>query len=268
MVMSQNVESKENNRVQSNGLGWLEGASILGAVGATIGGVVGGAIATQNLIMLTALPLSLAAALNFKQRQQMQSAMHEHIEHYHQRLHEVKETTEALAGTDRILMIQLNTTNNRIDEVNETLLNLDTQIETLREQATTMAQKQSELMESTLEESYYRRGLELEKRGEFKDAMAAYTEALRVNPNYAQAYMQLGSAFAHAGQKQQAIAHLRTATKLFFESGDLDSYHTAREMSETVHAGGMTTEPAAVRPNQSESSLESEARLAVDELFV
>lgn len=265
MVMSQNVE---NNKAQSNGLGWLEGASILGAVGAAIGGAIGGAIATQNLIMLTALPLSLAAALNFKQRQQMQSAMHEHIEHYHQRLHEVKETTEALAGTDRILMIQLNTTNNRIDEVNETLLNLDTQIESLKGQAATMAQKQSELMESTLEESYYRRGLELEKRGEFKDAMAAYTEALRVNPNYAQAYMQLGSAFAHAGQKQQAIAHLRTATKLFFESGDLDSYHTARELSESVHAGDVTTEPTAVRLNQPELSLEPEARLAVDELFV
>jgi tetratricopeptide (TPR) repeat protein len=261
MVMSQNVE---NNKAQSKGLGWLEGASILGA----IGGAIGGAIATQNLIMLTALPLSLAAALNFRQRQQMQSAMYEQVEQSRHSFSEVKETTEALAGTDRILMIQLNTTNNRIDEVNETLLNLDTQIETLRGQAATMAQKQSELMESTLEESYYRRGLELEKRGEFKDAMAAYTEALRVNPNYAQAYMQLGSAFAHAGQKQQAIAHLRTATKLFFESGDLDSYHTARELSESVHAGSMTAEPAAVRLNQPDASSEPEVRLAVDELFV
>jgi tetratricopeptide (TPR) repeat protein len=267
MVMSQNVE---NDKAQSKGLGWLEGVSILGAVGGAVGGAIGGAIATQNLIMLTALPLSLAAALNFKQRQQMQSAMQTQVERHDQSLREVKETTEALAGTDRILMIQLNTTNNRIDEVNETLLYVDTHIETLREQGATMAQKQSELMESTLEESYYRRGLELEKRGEFKDAMAAYTEALRVNPNYAQAYMQLGSVFAHSGQKQQAITHLRTATKLFFESGDLDSYHTARELSESVHAGGMTmtTESATVRPNQSDSSLESEARLAVDELFV
>lgn len=262
MVMSQNVE---NNKAQLNGLGWLEGLSILGAVG----GAIGGAIAMgQSAIMLTALPLSLAAALNFKQRQQMQSAMQAQVEQSRQSFDEVKETTEALAGTDRILMIQLNTTNNRIDEVNETLLYLDTHIETLRGEAAAIAQKQTELMESTLEESYYRRGLELEKRGEFKNAMAAYTEALRVNPNYAQAYMQLGSAFAHAGQKQQAIAHLRTATKLFFESGDLDSYHTARELSESIHAGDMVAEPAVVRLNQPEPSSEPEKNLAVDELFV
>jgi tetratricopeptide (TPR) repeat protein len=164
-------------------------------------------------------------------------------------------------------MIQLNNINNKIEEVSEPLIQLQAQIDSLQSKAEGIAQKQSELMESTLEESYYRRGLELEKRGEFKDAMAAYTEALRINPTYAQAYMQLGVVYAHAGQKQQAIAHLRTATKLFFESGDLESYHTARELSETIHAGQVTAEPV-IRVNQPESSTETGKRLAVDELFV
>jgi tetratricopeptide (TPR) repeat protein len=265
MVMSQNIE---NNKAQSSWLGWIEGVSIVGAVG----GAIGGAIATgQSVIMLSALPLSLAATLNFVSRQRMQSTLQQqvlpNIAHQAQSLNELKQEAEALAGTDRVLMIQLNTTNNKIVEVNNNLEQLQAEIVTLQAQSAVLAQKQSELLESTLEESYYRRGLELEKRGEFKDAIAAYTEALRVNPNYAQAYMQLGSAYANAGQKQQAIAHLRTATKLFFESGDLDNYHTARELSENVHAGEMMAEPA-VKLNLPEPTSENSTRLAVDELFV
>jgi tetratricopeptide (TPR) repeat protein len=260
MVMS---ETMEKSNAPSPWLGWLEGVSIAGAVGG-----IGGAIATgQTAILLTALPLSLAAALNFAQRQRMQSTVHAALARHDQRFYEVKQTADALEGTDRILMIQLNNANNRIEELSDPLVKLQVQIDELKGQTAVIAQKQAELMESTLEESYYRRGLELEKRGEFKDAIAAYTEALRVNPNYPNAYMQLGAAYARAGQKQQAIAHLRTATKLFFESGDLEAYHTARELSETIHAGDVKAEPV-VRVNQPEPAVESEKRLAVDELFV
>jgi tetratricopeptide (TPR) repeat protein len=211
--------------------------------------------------------LSLAAAVNFAQRQRMQSTVMVALSRHEQRFYEVKQTADALEGTDRILMIQLNNTNNRIEELSDPLVKLQIQIDDLQGQTTVIAQKQSELMESTLEESYYRRGLELEKRGEFKDAIAAYTEALRVNPSYANAYMQLGAAYSRAGQKQQAIAHLRTATKLFFESGDLEAYHTARELSETIHAGDVKAEPV-VRVTQLEPDTENDKRLAVDGLFV
>jgi hypothetical protein len=86
MVMSQDVEK---SKVPSNWLGWLEGVSIAGAVG--------GAIATgQTAILFTALPLSLAATLNFAQRQRMQSTMHAVLERHDQRFHEVKQTSDAL----------------------------------------------------------------------------------------------------------------------------------------------------------------------------
>lgn len=259
MVMSHDVE---NNKAPSPWLKWLEGASIAGAVG----GAVGGAIATQSAIALTVLPLSLAAALNFAQRQRMQSVVLSNLAHHSQGLQEVKQSAEALAGTDRILMIQLNTTNNKIEDINETLHKLQGQIDGLQSQSETMSQKQSELMESTLEESYYRRGLELEKRGEFKNAIAAYTEALRVNHDYAQAYLQLGSVYAHSGQKQQAIAHLRTATKLFFEKGDLERYHAARSLSEEVHGSVAAAEPK-VSAAEPRVDSENDSRLVVNELF-
>jgi tetratricopeptide (TPR) repeat protein len=257
MVMSQDIE-KSNAPI--NWLGWLEGSAIAGAVG--------GAIATgQSAILLTALPLSLAAVLNFAQRQRLQSMVLPALALHDQSFRETKQTTDALEGADRVLMIQLNNTSNRIEDLSDPLLKLQAQIDGLQSEAAMMAQKQSELMESTLEESYYRRGLELEKRGEYKDAMSAYAEALRVNPSYAKAYMQLGVVLAHAGQKQQAISHLRTATKLFFESGDLESYHTARELSESIHAGDVTSEPI-VKANLPEAAADSNTRLAVDELFV
>lgn len=183
MVMSD--QGVENNKAQINWLSWLEGGAIAGAIG--------GAIATgQSTIMLTALPLSLAAALNVAQRQRMQSTALQSLERHEQSLYEIKQTAEALEGTDRILMIQLNAANNKIEEFSDPLIKLQAQIDGLQSESAVMAQKQSELMESTLEESYYRRGLELEKRGEYKDAIAAYAEALRVNPSYPEAYMQLG----------------------------------------------------------------------------
>jgi tetratricopeptide (TPR) repeat protein len=257
MVMSQDVEK---SKAPINWLGWLEGSAIAGAVG--------GAIATgQSAILLTALPLSLAAALNFAQRQRLQSMVLPALERHDQSFLETKQTTDALEGTDRVLMIQLNNTNNKIEDLSAPLLKLQEQLDRLQSEAATMSQKQTELMESTLEESYYRRGLELEKRGEYKDAISAYAEALRVNPNYGKAYMQLGVVLAHAGQKQQAISHLRTATKLFFESGDLESYHIARELSEGIHSGDVTSEPV-VKANLPETETDSNTRLAVDELFV
>jgi tetratricopeptide (TPR) repeat protein len=257
MVVFQDVEK---NKAPIHWLGWLEGSAIAAAVG--------GAIATgQSAILFTALPLSLAAALNFAQRQRLQSMVLPTLERHDQSFRETKQTTDALEGTDRVLMIQLNNTNNKIEDLSDPLTKLQAQIDSLQGEAATMAQKQSELMESTLEESYYRRGLELEKRSEYKDAISAYAEALRVNPNYAKAYMQLGAVLAHAGQKQQAISHLRTAIKLFFESGDLESYHTARELSESIHAGDATSEPV-VKANLPEAAADGNARLAVDELFV
>jgi tetratricopeptide (TPR) repeat protein len=256
MVVSQNIEQ---SKAPINWLGWLEGSAIAGAVG--------GAVATgQSAILFAALPLSLAAVLNIAQRQRLQSMVLPALERHDQSFRETKQTTDALEGADRVLMIQLNNTNNKVEDLSDPLMKLQAQIDGLQSEAAMMSQKQSELMESTLEESYYRRGLELEKRGEYKDAISAYAEALRVNPSYAKAYMQLGAVLAHSGQKQQAISHLRTATKLFFESGDLESYHIARELSESIHAGDVTSAPV-IKANVPEASANSN-RIAVDELFV
>lgn len=262
MTMSQ--PEVEKNKGQAQWLVWLQGTSIAGAVG---GAIAGG----QSAVLLSALPLSLAAALSLVDRQNMQRRLQQEIlptiERQAKQIHQLENKTGALVGTDEILMIQHNKTHNKVNELEELLGDFQAQIDQMKSQMQALEQKQLNLIESTLEESYYRRGLELEKRKDFKNAIASYNEALRVNPSYAVCYMQLGSAYAHIGQKQQAIANLRTATKLFFESGDLDNYHKARALSEEVHSGNLNeAQPtsAPVAPVVSESN----DKLAVNELFV
>jgi tetratricopeptide (TPR) repeat protein len=266
MVMSHDPKQG----TQAPWLDWMEKATIAGAVGGTVISAL-----TQQLLFVS-VPLSLAAALSFADRQRMKS--------------EMASMAATSAATDQLLMIQMNKTHNLAVEKTESLaatsaamnqlqmiqLNkthnlaveglhtLQSQIENLQAQSEVMVHKQSELLGSTFEEGYYRRGLEYETKGEYKAAISAYSEALRLNPGYAISYMQRGLAYANLGQKQQAIADLRTATKMFFENGDLDNYHKARVMSEDVH-GGSPAASVAVSSFDAEPVAE---RLVVDELFV
>jgi tetratricopeptide (TPR) repeat protein len=273
MVMSQN---EDRTAAQSNWLGWLEGASVVGSIGGSIATALGQPAA------FAVLPLSLAAALNLASRlklQQSATALAGTDEVLMLQLHNATTKSEmalddlhkALSGTDEVLMIQLNNTNNRTEGAIEVSQSLQRKLDTLQAQVNNIAQEQSALIESTLEESYYRRGIELDKRGEHKDAIAAYNEALRINPNYADAHLQLGVACAHRGQKQQAIASLRTATKLFFDGGELERYHEARALSEQVHSGQLDIKAVPVEPTPetiSTNDTPPEGNLAVNRLFV
>ncbi|MGB8699175.1 MAG: tetratricopeptide repeat protein, partial [Thermosynechococcaceae cyanobacterium] len=161
-------------------------------------------------------------------------------------------------AADQILMIQVNKTYNM---TREGLGDLEAQVKDLQEKSESLVNHQLEILSSTAEENSYRRGLEHDKRGEFKAAIAAYEEALKINSSYGEAYMGRGLVYAQTGQKQMAINDLRTAAKLFFESGDLDKYHLAREHSEQIHRGDT------VSLSESSETI-AEVKLAVDELFV
>lgn len=268
MVMSYDTE----NGSQTHWLTWLEGATVAGAVGGTVISAL-----TQQLLFAS-VPLSLAAALNFTNRQRMQSVMQHQVmpkidlqaaqleqqRDAHQTLVASTESlTATSAATDQILMIQFNKFHN---ETTETLNELQETVNALRTQSEAIASKQTELLESTAEESCCRRGLEHVNRGEFKEAVSAFSEAIRLNPNYAQAYIHRGSAYAETNMKQQAIADLRVATKMCFESGDLDNYNKARALSEQIHNGKFSRE--VVREVAREIPASAADKIVVDELFV
>ena len=50
--------------------------------------------------------------------------------------------------------------------------------------------------------------------GKYQEAVAQYTEALRINPNYAEAHYNLGNAFDHLGKYQEAVAQYTEALRI------------------------------------------------------
>jgi tetratricopeptide (TPR) repeat protein len=266
--MSHNTEQES----QRPWLGWMEKVSIAGAFVGSAASVM-----TQQVVYAS-VPLAMAAVLNFTQRQKLQGEIQQHRT-------AVELLTANSKATEQLLMIQLNHTRNDLQELitsesattaamaqiqmlqlnkfqqtTEAALDyLQSAVEHLQTDAEALTHQQAELLESTFEAGYSRRGLEFEKQGDFNAAIAAHTEALRLNPNYVEALVYRGSAYARVGKKQLAIADLRTATKMFFERGDLENYHKARALSEEIHASNQSIAPEPVA---------QEERIVVDELFV
>jgi tetratricopeptide (TPR) repeat protein len=82
---------------------------------------------------------------------------------------------------------------------------------------------------------FYQRGLSYEKLGNYNGAIDDYTEAIKKDSSVAKAYHKRGVLYLDSGAKQKAVDDLRKAALLYFEQGDIDSYHQAREMSRNIH---------------------------------
>lgn len=94
---------------------------------------------------------------------------------------------------------------------------------------------------------FYQRGVGYEKLGNITGAIEDYTEAIKRDGNMAKAYHKRGVLYLDSNMKQKAVDDLRKAALLYFEQGDIDSYHQAREMSRNIHdlkmeANGKATE--------------------------
>lgn len=83
--------------------------------------------------------------------------------------------------------------------------------------------------------AFFNRGLSYQRLGDLDAAIGDYTEAIRVNPSYAEAYQSRGLTYADLGEKQSAVKDLREAARLFFESGEIDKYQIARDLSKKFH---------------------------------
>ncbi|MGY6530438.1 MAG: tetratricopeptide repeat protein [Cyanobacterium sp.] len=82
---------------------------------------------------------------------------------------------------------------------------------------------------------FFERGNSYSKLGNVSGAIADYTEAIKQDRDYAEAYHKRGILYLESGEKQKAVDDLRKASLLYFEKGEIDSYHQAREMSRNVH---------------------------------
>ena len=65
----------------------------------------------------------------------------------------------------------------------------------------------------------YRKGERLAKNGQFTEAVAAYRQAIRLQPDYAQAYYEMGLAYAGLNQYPEAVKAFKEAARLQPEMG-------------------------------------------------
>lgn len=63
-------------------------------------------------------------------------------------------------------------------------------------------------------DKYFHEGVALARKGLWKEALAAYQECLRVNPNHAQAHLNAGFVYYEMGYDQDAQRAFDHARKL------------------------------------------------------
>jgi tetratricopeptide (TPR) repeat protein len=63
-------------------------------------------------------------------------------------------------------------------------------------------------------DKYFCQGLTLAKQGRWKEALAAYRESLRMNPNRAQTYLNIGFVYYEMGHDQEAQHAFDRASRL------------------------------------------------------
>jgi Flp pilus assembly protein TadD len=68
-------------------------------------------------------------------------------------------------------------------------------------------------------EAHYNLGNLLKETGRTEDAEAEYREAIRINPDYAETHANLGILFSETGNKEEAKNELEIAKDLFEKEG-------------------------------------------------
>lgn len=87
----------------------------------------------------------------------------------------------------------------------------------------------------TSAEMYYQRGLNFQELGDKEAAMSDFNQAIQLDSRHASAYHQRGLIKAELSDMQSAVDDLRLAAKFYFEKGEIDRYHQARELAKELY---------------------------------
>jgi len=86
-------------------------------------------------------------------------------------------------------------------------------------------------------QDFFRRGREFDKQGQSQDAIAEYTRAIELDPNYAEAYFFRGNVLALEGQPQKGIEDVQMAAAIYSGRGQSERASAMLQMVETIQRG-------------------------------
>ncbi len=234
-------------------------------------GLVGGAIASfvTNNVAAAAVPIAVAVGLHIKNRRdlaqemaqkqdtaiaqvvqsinQHQAALTEYLQKFQQetqgqqnQLRQLQESNQQQLSKN--LADQVNALQQLIaglkQDTQQTTQALDDQHKALEVVVGELRQMEnaSRVIEANPKaEAYYQRGLSHQRLGDRAEALVDYTKAISLNPELAAAFYNRGVVYAELGDRKPAVEDLRQAAKLYFEQGDLDNYHRARDLGKEFY---------------------------------
>jgi len=217
-----------------------------------------GAAATQQVLLaaIAPLPLSVAVGLNLVSRQKLNINLARLAEQQQAQIGQLIESQGTQQSNLTNLTLALSQVRDRLEDVQQQVQVLNQGTRDLHDYTRILdtEQKQIEEVIDCLREiekntqviqtdpshakAYYNRGLTHQRLGDAEAAVVDYSEAIRINDAYAKAYHNRGVARSTLGDRKGAVEDLRTAAKLFFESGDIDSYQRARDLAKRIHEVG------------------------------
>lgn len=97
------------------------------------------------------------------------------------------------------------------------------------------SQGQSESMAKA--EEFFQRGRELDSQRQSQEALAEYTQAIQLAPDYAEAYFYRGNLLALEGQPQKGIEDAQKATAILESRGQSQWAEAMRQHEQMIREG-------------------------------
>jgi tetratricopeptide (TPR) repeat protein len=240
---------------ESNNLSLLEIAEI-GSVIGSVGGTVASLITQQ--FFFASIPLSVSVSLNLLNRRQLLNSItaknQEQLAALISDKPSIAETPDNSSNLEILSQLenlsQLVTKHSQqFDEIQEARNDQPSSTLNYQSEQPTEIINPSEPIALDYQSAtdYYKRGIEVKERDP-DQAFIMFTEAINVEPQYADAYYQRALILSALKENKKAIEDLRMANKWYFQQGDLTSYQKAKEMEIKLHALSDTVKN---KPNKS-----------------
>ena len=229
---------------------WLniaEAVSVVGSIGGTVAAIY------LEKIFLASVPLSACVALNLINRKRLlnlatienNKAIAQLIEHNQNDranlIEQMMEIQHSVSNQKTRYDIDYQNVSQQLTQIDA---NSSKNMQELQSQYDELAAKVTNLNQITISSQagslnsaqlYCQNAHGYKQMGEKQKAIEEYTKAIKIDAEYAEAYLSRGILYTELGSKKAAVEDLRNAARLYFEQGDLDNYQKAKNMTQEIH---------------------------------